>query len=210
VVVNRPNEPTRWPISDPQTEAGKKAAERHAEWCEQFARVEKVEADHAAARRAVTEAEEAIAAADTLKAGEAAEKRYKAAKDALGGPWQARLQGPVRSSGKAEATLREHVTANLAELLTEPELADAAEDAREGVIDAARRLADALDQWLSVADAHRALVKLADGIDGRSIPTLSPAASEARGSVARVLQDEASSPVFGSNALPAPRLHLPR
>lgn len=206
--MNRPDSPTPWPVSKPQTEAGKKGAALHAEWVKQYARVEQVETDYAAARAEVKAAEEAIANAESAKAAGEAEKAYVAAKAALDGPWQARLQGPVNASHKAEGALREHVTASLAELLSEPELGDAAEDARASVIEATEALAAAFDEWRRVSGAHRAVVKLADGIDARTIPGLSPAAKAAAGAIEQMLNAETSSPTVGTHALRAPRVEL--
>jgi hypothetical protein len=204
--MQRPNEPATWPLTNPQTTAGKKATELHAAWVEQFARVEGVEADHAKATADLADAEAALGNAGTAKAAADAEKAYAAAKAALDGPWQARLRGPANASREAEYALRRYVTENRDELLAEPELGDAAEDAREAVLDAASQLATAFEQWRNVANLHADVVKLADDIDRRSIPGLSPTARETAESVQRMLAAEVSRPVLGNNALPAPRV----
>jgi hypothetical protein len=204
----RPNAPADWPVTNPQTPAGKKATELHAAWVEQFARVEQVEAEHAKATADLDAAEQAIGNAQTAKAAGEAEKAYAAAKAAMDAPWQARLRGPVSSSHEAEWDLRHHITENLAELLSEPELGDAAEDAREAVLESARQQTAAFQEWQRVAGAHRAVVSLADGIDGRSVPNLSPTAKAARAATEQMLAAESSQPVAGSNALPAPGVAL--
>jgi hypothetical protein len=203
-LMQRPNEPAAWPLTAPHTAAGKKAGELRDAWVEAFGRVEQVEADYAQAEAELVEAEAAIGAATTAKAAGEAEKAYAAAKARIDGPWKARLRGPVNAAREAEWDLRRHVTENLDELLTEPELGDAAEDAREAVLESARQQVAAFEEWQRVAGAHRAVVSLAEGIDGRSVPNLSPTAKAAKAATDQMLAAESSRPVAGSNALPVP------
>jgi chromosome segregation ATPase len=209
MALARPDKPTPWPLETPQTPAGKKGAELHAAWVEQFARVEKVEADYAQVRARLKDAEEAIADARTDKASAEAEKAYAVAKTELDAPWQARLQGPISGARDAEAALRVHVTESLSELVSEPELGAAAEDARQAVVVTTETLVDAFATWREVARAHASLVKLADGLDTRAVPDPSPVADDVRRAAERMLASEASTPGIDlRHRLPAPTIDV--
>lgn len=190
----RPTTPSAWPLTDPKTSAGKKATELHAAWVTQFARVEKVEADHAQARADLIAAEDAISNASSAKASEAAEKSYAAAKEAVAGPWDARLVGPVRGSEQAQAEFREHVTANLPAILSE--LDEGAEEAQIAVLATTEAQVAAFDRLGQVESDLRAVLTNAEQINARAIPSVGAAAVTARRSSEALLADPGSVPVL--------------
>jgi hypothetical protein len=168
----RPAAPTPWPVTNPTTPAGKKAAELHADWVKRFAWVEQVEAEHAKARSAKTDALEALRAATTPKAQAAAEATLAAAVAKLSGPWMARLDGPIRATGEAQSAFQEHVDSNVEELLTEPELGDEAEAAQARVVAAIERLVAEVGNWQDTRTAHAQVVRLASQLQDRDLPVL--------------------------------------
>lgn len=190
----RPSKPAAWPLTDPKTPAAKKATELHAAWVKQFARVEKVEADHAQARADLVAAEAAIGNADTAKSSEAAEKAYAAAREAVAGPWDARLVGPVRGSEQAEAAFREHVTANLPAILSE--LDQGAEEAQAEVLATTEAQVAAFDRLGQVESDLRAVLTNAEQINARAIPSVGANAVTARRSSEALLADPGSVPVL--------------
>jgi hypothetical protein len=192
--LRRPEAPSPWPVSNPTTAAGKKAAELHADWVKQFAWVESVEADHAKARAAKDDALEALRAATTPKAQGAAEAKLAEAEKTLAGPWMARLDGPIRAAGIARSTFMDHVDSHLEELIEEPELADAADAAPERVLAAIERLIAEVGNWQDQRNAYAELVRLAPQLRPTALPDLSGPVGELERAARKVLADPRSVP----------------
>ena len=163
--INRPAGPVLWPLTEPSTDAGKEAKQLHAAWVEKFGWVEKVEADYAKASAARREAEAALGQARSPKAQGQAEAAYNKAKEALEGPWVARLEGPARASEDARAAFLEHVDDSLEELLSEPQLAEAAEVAREQMLGTVEALVSQVERWDAAHRDYFDVLRLAERIE---------------------------------------------
>lgn len=200
----RPAEPLApWPIIKPITAAGKRAAELHATWAEQHERIAAVEAEFLDAQEALRAASAGLEsvlyeAAQTGKRGKAvtdAEAAFTQAEQKANAPWAHRVEAPVRAAEDARDAYEVHISEYLDELLSEPELGDEAEEARDAVLAATQAQVEAFARLRRARTANEAIVKVADGINGRSIPTLDGAAREACLAAERILGD----------GLPAPR-----
>jgi hypothetical protein len=209
-MIVRPATPSPFPITEPSSEAAVQAAALHSAWCDQHARIERVEREHADAQRAVQEADAALQAAlddaeskgKTSKAVSDAEAAYAAAKEAARGPWDQRLSAAIRETAARQGAYNQCVNENFEELLAE--LRPEGEEAREAILEAAKALTDAVDRWSESRAAHMVFVKSASGLNGSAVPYLEGNAKAAAVAAERLLAEQ-----FGERATPVEPLSVP-
>ena len=218
--MNRPTDPGLFPIDKPVSDEAKEAARLHADWRDRFARVEKVERDYAAARRAVREADvalqEALSAAELSdkpddKAVRAAEKAYAVAKAEAEAPWRHRIAAAATASEAARTAFSSYLNENLETILDEPELREEAEAAQAAFVEAAEALVAAAGRWTGAYDAYDAILRHAEQIDGRALPRLGDQATAASRAARALLNAQEGAGRFGEQPVPLPspsRRHL--
>jgi len=200
---------TDFPILKPSTTVGKRACELHQEWCDQHARVGRVETDYVAAQARLKETEAQMR--DVLQKRElseatdaeakAAEDAHAAAKAEAEAPWQERARAAVRAAEQRRQTYEAFIDENLDDLVAELE-ADA-KVAVETIRKAAQTMADGVAAWRAVNKRSVDLIRPAQLVSTQSIPRLSASAEQAAQSAHRLLEDG------DGLALPVPeRRHL--
>ncbi|HEX6781573.1 MAG TPA: hypothetical protein VF125_06015 [Solirubrobacterales bacterium] len=187
--------PTNFPILKPSTPAGKRAAELHQAWVDQYARVEQVDADHRASQDDLISAEAAVQ--DTLsrrELGDADDADVKAAEGALAdataasnAPRQEQAIAAGQAAERRRAEYEAFVNDNLDELVTELD-ADA-KAAVDALVKGAEAFLAGFDAYQSCRESGQALISPAQLIDGQSIPVLEGAVIEAKAVVERFLED---------------------
>ncbi len=207
----RATEPPEFPLQHPSTDAGTRAAKLHADWSAKYERIEKVEAERAEAHRALINAEadlrqalydDAVAGRKPSQATAKAEAAHDQAKAKAEEPWDERVLAASQASDALRTPYEGFVSDNLDELLSE--LDDAAEQARDRVLDAAREALAAREEWQDVHHAVAALIRPAEAINGRAVPLMGEQAGAMCSAASRLLAAEGTQPVAGSDALPAP------
>jgi len=207
--MHRPEKPTDFPIQKPTTPAGKRAAELHKTWTEQYERANQVEVDYVAAQAAMEETQ--VTLRDVLSKRElgeatdkqvsAAEDAYAAAKGAAEAPWRERATAAATAVEQRRAEYEAFVDENLEELVTELE-ADA-QAAVDTIRKAAQTIADGVATWRAVRKRAATLIAPAQLVSDQAIPLLTGSADAAATSAARLLADD------DGLALPLPeRRHL--
>jgi hypothetical protein len=166
-------------ITNPQTDAGKRAAELFTRWQEQRAAIARLGHDERRARADLQEAEQALVdtARDAALGGRSQEaallKKRGAARARINEPWASRIAGVTRAAETIRGKFVRHVGESLAELLSEPEFQDRAIAARERLIDALAALREAHGHWHAVAQDVAQLLAWAEGpIDASVLPAL--------------------------------------
>jgi hypothetical protein len=203
-----------FPLGNPTTDAGRRAAELHATWANHHDRIAAVERAYLDAQEALkvsnAEMEQALyGAAATGRRGRAvahAEAAYATAKTEAEAPWEQRLRAPIMAAEQARAEYESHISNNLDAILTEPELAEEAGAARDEVLATTQAQAAAFERWLRCRGAHEAIIGSAEGINGRSIPDLGAAATAARQAGESMLASQETARPAAGEPLPYPRV----
>lgn len=203
-----------FPLSNPTTDAGKRAAELHVTWAKHHDRIAAVERAYLDAQKALkaanAEMEQALyaAAAADRRGGTVAraEAVYATAKAETEAPWQQRLRAPIMAAERARAEYEAHISDKLDAILAEPELAGEAESAREEVLATTEAQAAAFERWFRCRAAHEAIIGSAEGINGRSIPDLGAAATAARQAGDSMLISRETARPGAGEPLPYPRV----
>jgi hypothetical protein len=174
--------PDPFPIESPKTSAGKKAAKLHAAVTDAHARIVELECAQRDAKAEHVEADRALRAhlldVELGKAADAPKREaeltaaVKVAADRVAEPWAARLDAAAAAIRSRMAEYAAHVNETAEELLTEPELADAAIEAHEAIVEAIETLDETLARWQEVKRRHVGIVKYAEGLDAVAMPEL--------------------------------------
>ncbi|HWA55228.1 MAG TPA: hypothetical protein VG816_13750 [Solirubrobacterales bacterium] len=202
--MSRVAEPIAWPLTKPATTTGKRASDLHADWVKAFDQVEKIEGERAKTRADLREAEAVMRSATAPKARAEAEAAHAAAREALNGPWDARLDAPRRASEDAHGALRAYVDANFEELCSEPELGEAADLTRDGILNAAESVIAGVERWGECRRAFEPLVRFAEQLDVRALPDLPPQVRDLVRACEVVLEKQATAPTAGRVQAPRP------
>jgi len=188
--------PPEFPIQKPTTTAGKRAAELHKIWTEQYGRADQVGIDFAAAQAALQEAEATLR--DVLRKrelGEATEKQVTAAEDAHAdakgaaeAPWRERANAAVHASEQRRAEYEAFVDENLDDLVEE--LKADAQVAVDTIRKAAQTIADGVAAWRATRQRAATLIAPAQLVNDQAIPLLTGSAEAAATAAARLLADD--------------------
>jgi hypothetical protein len=190
-------EPGDFPFAKPQSKEAKEAAKLHAAWVEQHDAVRTVERDLHAAQSAARAAEEALeralgdVKADPASTAELTIARAEANARATE-PWIALFRGAIRAAGAAHATYAAYVDAHLDALLAE--LEPDAQGIVDRIADAAKVMRTSLDDWKAVEARSVALVRFAEYLDGRDVPS-SPSLPITPADLAAITPDSVTLPL---------------
>lgn len=213
--MNRAAPLATFPLVNPTTDAGKRAAELHAAWAKHHDRIAAVERAYLGAQEAMkvanAEMEQALyaAAAAGSSRGRAvanAEAAFATAKADAEAPWEQRLRAPIMAAEQARAEYEAHISDTLDAILAEPELADEAEAARDEVLATTQAQAVAFERWGRCRAAHAAIIGPAEGITNQSLPHLGAAATAARQAGEAMLAAQATARPAAGESLPCPRV----
>jgi hypothetical protein len=208
--------PTDFPIKKPSTTAGKRAAELHKDWCDQYDRANQVEVDYVAAQR---ELEETFARLyETLSKRElgdatdadakAAEDAHAAAKAEAEAPWHERARAAVNAAETKRHEYEAHIDENLDELV--PELEPDAQVAVDTMRKAAQAMVDGAAAWQESRQRAANLIRPATAINGQAIPLLTSSADAAVTAATRMIEssDGLDMPLPARRALDQRRIDL--
>ncbi|HWP33195.1 MAG TPA: hypothetical protein VNL97_05555 [Solirubrobacterales bacterium] len=187
--------PTDFPIQKPTTDAGKRAAELHQDWSDQFARAGQVEADYVAAQARLKQTEvELVDVLAKRELGEATDADAKAAEDAhaaakadADAPWQERATAAVSAAEQRRGTYEAFVDENLDELVGE--LEPDAQAAIDTMRKAAQTLVDGAAVWQESRQRAAHMILPAQGITGQAVPLMTDSANAAVSAAKRLLED---------------------
>jgi hypothetical protein len=206
-------DPGHFPVSDPQTDAGGHAAKLHAAWRKQYDRADALDRDHAQAHVDLRDAR--LALQDAIHDAELAPSARKRAlveelttkarlaEDHAAQPWAERKAATNAATETRRVAFGAYVDTHLEELLAEPELTDAAADARQGLLDALEAIETAAERFQEVRLSHVYLLSFAQLMDGQDVPTLG--AFKAATNAARDVRDAIDNPGRGqSDPFPLP------
>jgi hypothetical protein len=190
-------EPGAFPFPKPKSSAAKHAAKLHAAWAEQHAAVSAVEADLHEAQQTARAAEEALERAFGDLNAEPARTveltvALEEAKARATEPWIARYRGAILAATAANGAYAAFVDEHLDTLLAE--LAPDAQAVVNRIADAAQVMRTSLDEWKAVEARSVALVRFAEYLDGRDVPS-SPSLPITPADLAAITPDRMALPL---------------